>query len=59
MDMMEMYIAVVNVIEELKSVVNVYAFAVNYNYYLCEKSDFFADMIIKEKVTTVRFFECS
>ena len=54
-----MYIAVVNVIEELKSVVNVYAFAVNYNYYLCEKSDFFADMIIEEKVTTVRFFECS
>ena len=40
MDMMEMYIAIVKVIEELKSVVNVYAFAVNYNYYLLCRHDY-------------------
>ena len=39
-----------NVIEELKGVVNQFAFAVNYNYYLCEKSDYYTDLIIKEKV---------
>ena len=41
----------VNVIEELKSVVSQYGFGVNFNYYLCEKSDFYTDTIIREKVS--------
>ena len=51
MDTMEMFMTVINVIEEIKSVINLYGFGVNYNYYLCEKSDFYTDHIIKEKVS--------
>ena len=36
---------------ELKSVVSQYGFGVNFNYYLCEKSDFYTDTIIREKVS--------
>ena len=50
LDSIDMSIALVNVIEELKMVVNPYAFCIHYNYYLCEKSDFHTDFIIKEKV---------
>ena len=50
MDTTELYVTLVNVIEELKSVVSQYGFGVNFNYYLCEKSDFYTDTIIREKV---------
>lgn len=50
LDGTELSIALINVIEELKVVVNQYAFGVNYNYYLCEKSDLYVDSIIREKV---------
>lgn len=50
LDVTELHIAILNVIEELKGIVNQFAFAVNYNYYLCEKSDYYTDLIIKEKV---------
>lgn len=50
MDSMELAITLVNVMEELKSVVSQYGFAINYNYYLCEKSEMYMDSIIKEKV---------
>ena len=50
LDTTELYVTLVNVIEELKSVVSQYAFGVNFNYYLCEKSDFYTDTIIREKV---------
>ena len=59
LDSIEMSIALVNVIEELKTVVNQYAFCINYNYYLCEKSDFHTDFIIKEKVIFFNFFHFS
>lgn len=55
LDVTELSIAIVNVIEELKSVINQYAFGVNYNYYLCEKSDYHIDSIIKEKVPVFWF----
>lgn len=50
LDVIELSIALVNVIEEVKSVINQYAFGINYNYYLCEKIDSYIDSIIKEKV---------
>lgn len=50
LDVIDLCVALVNVIEELRSVVNQYAFGVNYNYYLCEKIDNYIDSIIKEKV---------
>ena len=56
MDTMEMFMTVINVIEEIKSVINLYGFGVNYNYYLCEKSDFYTDHIIKEKVCPINTF---
>ena len=50
LDTTELFITLVNVIEELKSVVSQYGFGVNFNYYLCEKSDYYTDSIIREKV---------
>ena len=50
LDSMELAITLVNVMEELKSVVSQYGFAINYNYYLCEKSEMYMDSIFKEKV---------
>ena len=51
LDVIDLCVALVNVIEELRSVVNQYTFGVNYNYYLCEKIDNYIDSIIKEKVS--------
>lgn len=50
LDSMELSITLVNVMEELKTVVSQYGFAINYNYYLCEKSEGLMDAIIREKV---------
>ena len=50
-----MSITLVNVMEELKTVVSQYGFAINYNYYLCEKSEGLMDAIIREKVCEWEF----
>lgn len=55
LDSMELAITLVNVMEELKTVVSQYGFAINYNYYLCEKSEGLMDAIIREKVCEWEF----
>ena len=55
LDSMELSITLVNVMEELKTVVSQYGFAINYNYYLCEKSEGLMDAIIREKVCEWEF----
>ena len=57
LDVTELHITLINILEELKGIVNQYPFTINFNQYLCEKCDFYTDSVIREKVVIGVFVE--